>query len=80
MKKVTVALLVIAVVGLIGYSQRATIAARIMERGLELRLFADRLDELEDGLHLALCGAGGPLPNGFLSSTWARTAPATWAA
>ncbi len=62
MNKVTVALLVIAVVGLIGYSQRATIAARIMERGLELRLFADRLDELEDGLHLALCGAGGPLP------------------
>lgn len=62
MKKVTAVLLVVAVVGLIGYSQRATIAARIMERGLELRLFADRLDELEDGLHLALCGAGGPLP------------------
>ena len=62
MKKVYVVLLVIAAIGLIGYSQRATIAARIMERGLELRLFADRVDELEDGLHLALCGAGGPLP------------------
>ena len=62
MKKVIAVLLVIAVVGLIGYSQRATIVARIMEKGLELRLFADRVGELEDGLHLALCGAGGPLP------------------
>ena len=42
--------------------QRASIAARLMERGLEMRLFADRVDDLEDGLHLALCGAGGPLP------------------
>jgi ribonuclease Z len=62
MKKFLITILVIAGIGLIAYTQRANIAARIMERGLELRLFADRVDELEDGLHLALCGAGGPLP------------------
>jgi ribonuclease Z len=62
MKKFFTIVLVIAGIASIIYSQRAPIAARVMERGLELRLFADRLNELEDGLHLALCGAGGPLP------------------
>jgi ribonuclease Z len=62
MKKSLIVLLFIAAIGLIGYYQRASIAARLMERGLETRLFADRVDELDDGLHLALCGAGGPLP------------------
>ena len=62
MKKSLVVLVVIAAIGLLGYHQRASIAARLMERGLEMRLFADRVDDLEDGLHLALCGAGGPLP------------------
>jgi ribonuclease Z len=62
MKKSLVVLLVIVIIGLIGYSQRTTIVARIMERGVETRLLANRVDELGDGLHLALCGAGGPLP------------------
>ena len=62
MKKFLVTILVIAVVGLVAYSQRANIAARLMERGLETRLLANIVDEFEDGLHLALCGAGGPLP------------------
>jgi ribonuclease Z len=62
MKKVLIIVAVIAVLGLLAYSQRASIAARLMERGIEARLLADIVDELEDGLHLALCGAGGPLP------------------
>jgi ribonuclease Z len=62
MKKFLVAILVIVVIGLVAYSQRASIAARLMERGLETRLLANIVDEFEDGLHLALCGAGGPLP------------------
>ncbi|MBE9537468.1 MAG: MBL fold metallo-hydrolase [Proteobacteria bacterium] len=33
-----------------------------MEKGLESRLGSDIVDTFEDGLHLALCGAGGPLP------------------
>ena len=62
MKKPLIVLVVIATIALLVYSQRATIAGRVMERGLETRLFSDRIAELEDGLHLALCGAGGPLP------------------
>lgn len=35
---------------------------RIMEKGIEKRMSANTLDELTDGLHFALCGAGGPMP------------------
>ncbi len=62
MKKVFFLLASLLAVTMLAYSQRATIATRIMERGLESRLGADRIAELDDGLHLALCGAGGPLP------------------
>lgn len=34
----------------------------IMEKGLEARMNANVLDEFEDGLHMAVCGAGGPMP------------------
>lgn len=62
MKKTLTIFGVIAIVALLAYSQRATIATRLMEKGLETRLGADVVDTFEDGLHLALCGAGGPLP------------------
>ena len=62
MKKLTVIVGILAVVALIGYSQRASIITRVMEVGMERNMGADLIAELEDGLHLALCGAGGPLP------------------
>ena len=62
MKKSTTLLAVIALIAVLVYSQRATIATRIFAKGLETRMAADAMSELEDGLHLALCGAGGPLP------------------
>lgn len=61
-KTLLVSIAAIAIISLFGYSQRANIAALLMEKGLESRLLANRVNELEDGLHLALCGAGGPLP------------------
>ncbi len=62
MKKVLTLFGIVLVIGVIAWTQRAGIAARLMEKGLEVRLGADRVATLEDGLHLALCGAGGPLP------------------
>ncbi len=62
MKKTLVLIGVIAAVALLAYSQRAGIATRLLERGLEARLGEDVIDSFEDGLHVALCGAGGPLP------------------
>jgi len=34
-----------------------------MQKGLEVRMANNTISELEDGLHVALCGAGGPLPD-----------------
>ncbi len=62
MKKLLVIVAVIAAVVLVGYNQRGTIAARLMAKGLEARMGADVVSEMDDGLHLALCGAGGPMP------------------
>ncbi len=62
MKKSVILLAVVAVLGLLAYSQRSLILTRVMERGLEARLGADIIDTYADGLHVALCGAGGPLP------------------
>ena len=62
MKKTLITFGVVAVIGLVLYSQRATVVARLMERGLETMIGSDIVTGLEDGLHLALCGAGGPLP------------------
>ena len=50
-------------VAMIGWIFRGTIALRVMSRALESRLAADPIGALPDGLHVTLCGAGGPLPD-----------------
>ena len=62
MKKLIIALIVIALLGAAVYSQRARIAERIMIVGLDARMGSNIIDTFEDGLHLTLCGAGGPMP------------------
>jgi ribonuclease Z len=39
------------------------IATRVMRTGAERALSADAIADLPDGLHVALCGAGGPMPS-----------------
>ncbi|MCH1425188.1 MAG: hypothetical protein L7V15_08840, partial [Burkholderiales bacterium] len=62
MNKKLAVVMFIVIVGIIAVSQRSNIVSRLMERGLEVRINADYVAGLEDGLHLALCGAGGPMP------------------
>jgi ribonuclease Z len=57
-------LLVVAVVG--GgavYAFRAEIALAVMKRTVEANFAGDPLSALPDGLHVALCGAGSPMPD-----------------
>lgn len=54
-------LLVIAAVP--AYFKRADIARSVMERGALSAMLATPLADLGPGLHVALCGAGGPLPD-----------------
>ena len=55
-------LLVTLVCGLIllglGYSQQATIAERLLAAALPKQMGTNQVETLEDGLHVALCGAG----------------------
>ena len=53
---------IVAVVALVAFTQRTAIVTRVMNAGLDARLGTDIIDSFDDGLHLALCGAGGPLP------------------
>ena len=39
------------------------VALRVMRAGAERAITADPIGELPDGLHVSLCGAGGPLPD-----------------
>tara|TARA_B110000503_G_scaffold91898_1_gene138709 strand:- start:7303 stop:8373 length:1071 start_codon:yes stop_codon:yes gene_type:complete len=63
MKKSVIVLAAVVVIGVAAYSQRANLAMRIMAKGAEAAMSSNVTDTLEDGLHVALCGAGGPLPD-----------------
>lgn len=55
--------LVVGALAALLYSQRGTLAVGLMDSALDTQLGTDLRDELPDGLHLAVCGAGGPLPD-----------------
>lgn len=56
-----IALLVLFGLGAFAYSQRVSIVTALADRVLEARMGSDAIAEMEDGLHVALCGAGGPM-------------------
>jgi len=62
MKKTAIVIALLIIVVALGMSQKERILTTVMQKGLEARLGSDLTMELEDGLHLGLCGAGGPLP------------------
>ena len=55
--------LILVCVGSAIWIFREPIALRVMERVLTTNLSADPIGNLPDGLHVRLCGAGGPLPD-----------------
>ena len=62
MKKILFVLAGLVAVGaLVAWVQRDSIRSALAERAIENRMGGNQIDNLEDGLHLALCGAGSPL-------------------
>lgn len=55
--------LVLGALALIVFSQRSAIMMLVVERVVERNLRADLGASLPDGLHVALCGSGSPLPD-----------------
>lgn len=62
MKKSGLIVVILAVLAIILLSQKNRILMELMSKGMESRMGGDLIIELDDGLHLALCGAGGPMP------------------
>ena len=62
MKKLLVMVICALIVLGLGYAQRASIAKQLMSVALSQQMGANQIAALEDGLHVALCGAGGPMP------------------
>jgi ribonuclease Z len=60
MKKLSLIVLLMVIAGI--YVQRTAVLEVVMARGLEARMNTNTLTSLDDGLHVALCGAGGPMP------------------
>lgn len=54
---------VITVIALLNGCSPSSMGSFLMERGLDTRLGANMMDDLEDGLHVLLCGAGSPMPD-----------------
>jgi ribonuclease Z len=60
------ALLIVAaavVIGAAAYAFRAPLSMAVAQRVAASRLAADTLNDLPDGLHVGLCGAGSPMPD-----------------
>ncbi|MFT5573615.1 MAG: ribonuclease Z [Cryomorphaceae bacterium] len=62
MSKKGIFVIALLLLGAIFVSQKDRILTAVFQKGLEVRLAGDAIAELDDGLHVALCGAGGPLP------------------
>jgi len=63
MNKRLILVIVLMLASLLVYTQRGTIATRIAAAGIERVMSADTIAALGEGLHVTLCGAGGPLPD-----------------
>lgn len=64
MKRIATGLLIFALfIAALAWVFRERLAMRLMERTVARNLERTLLDEVPDGLHVALCGAGSPLPD-----------------
>ncbi|MDO8863442.1 MBL fold metallo-hydrolase [Haliea sp. E1-2-M8] len=67
MKKTILALGILALAAAALYTQRGPLAERVIAHLAPAMMSANTLATLEDGLHVAVCGAGGPMPDAVRS-------------
>ncbi len=64
MKKILIGLIGLVVILGSGFALfGSAVVERAMPRIMEMRMLADRVADLPDGLHVFVCGAGSPMPN-----------------
>ena len=62
-KKMLFILSVALLLVIVGYSQRDQLVTRLLQVGIDRQFSSNIVEALGDGLHVALCGAGSPLPS-----------------
>ena len=62
MRKRYVLLLIVLVIVAGSYIQRDALVTRLLQVGIDRQFSSSAIESLGDGLHVALCGAGSPLP------------------
>ena len=68
-KKTYIFLSLLVLIAALGYVNRSAIIIKVLPNAVTKVMAGDKIADLGDGMHVALCGAGGPMP----SST--RTGP-----
>ena len=63
MKKRHIFLILLAVITITVTINRISILERILPQAIEARFTGNYIETLEDGLHMGLCGSGGPMPS-----------------
>ena len=62
-KKRYFGLVIIILASILAFNNRSLIMLEIYSAAANTRMSDNRVDDLGDGLHVALCGAGGPMPS-----------------
>lgn len=62
-RRLLIALLLLVLVGVGAFTQRASIATALLGRMADKRMTEQPVANLPDGLHVGLCGSGSPLPD-----------------
>lgn len=63
MKKVSIAVVAVLALALLVFAQRGPLMLKLVPTALDKAMSKNLLEELDDGLHISLCGAGGPMPS-----------------
>ena len=63
MKKKHIFLILLAIITITVAINRISILERILPQAIEARFTGNYIETLEDGLHMGLCGSGGPMPS-----------------
>jgi len=69
LKKRHLALTLVVALLLVTYGHRGAILLKILPNALTTLMSANGIDGLGDGLHVGLCGAGGPMPSASRSGS-----------
>ena len=71
-KKTYIFLSLLVLIAALGYVNRSAIIIKVLPNAVTKVMAGDKIADLGDGMHIALCGAGGPMPSSSSLRTLCR--------